>query len=314
MSVDIRAAAACLRESYGVSSVVVWGTCYGGGRALEAAAGYLPNGSVHDIDGSIGPPLVNPLAAVAWYPTRYNATALFGKDRAVGIQTETPEKQQQQQQQQQQQFAVMGVFAGKDDIPGATPEDAANLKAALGDDDRVKDHLVKVFPDQDHGFAHIGLAARANMDSDTAFERFVDDEFGGAGQVSLDDGEADVACLLSTAFFETYSRVFLPTTGAPISDDRDEWSTDLEMKTLSDANTRDIRQEIEDSLDNYVEPDLGGVRIDPNDDTQRKEMEDMLRKAQSDEQRRGPYKIEDGDDWITMFGKLKMGDESFEIF
>jgi SAP domain/Dienelactone hydrolase family len=40
VSVDIRAAAACLRDQYGVSSVVVWGTCFGGGKALEAAAGY----------------------------------------------------------------------------------------------------------------------------------------------------------------------------------------------------------------------------------------------------------------------------------
>lgn len=275
---------------------------------MEAAAGYLPDGVVHDIDGSIGPPPVNPMATVAWYPTRYNATELFGKDRVVGIQREAQEKQEQQQ------FAVMGVFAGKDSIPGATPEDAAILKAALGEDNRVKDHLVKVFPDQDHGFAHIGLAAKANMDSDTAFERFVDAEFGGAGQVSLDDGEADVACLLSTAFFETYSRVFLPTTGAPIYEDRDEWSSDLDMKTLSEANTRDIRQEIEDSLENYVEPELGGRQIDPNDETQRQEMEEMLRSAQTEEQKKGPFRIEDGDDWHTMFGKLKMGDESFEIF
>lgn len=308
MSVDIRAAAACLRERYGVSSVVVWGTCYGGGRALEAAAGYLPDGVVHDIDGSVGPPPVNPMAVVAWYPTRYNATALFGNDRVVGIQRDIYEEEQQQQ------FAVMGVFAGRDDIPGATPEDAAALKAALSDDPRVRDHLVKVFPDQDHGFAHIGLAAKANLDSDTVFERFVDDEFGGAGKVSIDDGEADVACLLSTAFFETYSRVFLPTTGAPIYEDEDEWSSDLNMRSLSVANTRDIRQEIEKSLDNYIEPELGGRYIDPNDESQRKEMEDMLRDAQSDDQKKGPFRIEDGDDWHTMFGKLKMGDESFEIF
>lgn len=308
VSIDIRAAAACLRETYGVSSVVVWGACYGGGRALEAAAGYLPNdGSVHDIDGSVGPPLVNPLAAVVWYPARYNATALFGKDRIVGnSQTETSEKQQQ--------FAVMGVFAGNDEIPGATPEDAANLKTVLAEDDRVKDLLVKVFQDQDHGFAHIGLAARSNMDSDTAFERFVDDEFGGAGQVNIDDGDADVACLLSTAFMETYSRVFLPTTGAPIHEDNEEWSTDLEMKGLSESNTRDIRQEIVDSLENYEEPELGGLRIDPNDKEQQEELVNMLRNAQSDEQKRGPYKIQDGDDLTLIYAKLKAADESFEIF
>ena len=36
-SVDIRAAAVALREQYGVRSVSIFGTCFGGGRALEAA-------------------------------------------------------------------------------------------------------------------------------------------------------------------------------------------------------------------------------------------------------------------------------------
>jgi len=304
--VDIRAAAACLRERYGVSSVVVWGLCYGGGRALEAAAGYLPNDNVHDVDGSIGPPLVNPLAAVAWYPTRYNATALFGKGRTVGTETDS--------ESEQQQLAVMAVFAGNDEIPGATPEDASKLKNLLSQDNRIKDHLVKVFPGQNHGFAHIGLAAKANMGSDTAFERFVDDEFGGAGQVSIDDGEADVACLLSTAFMETYSRVFLPTTGAPISEDRDEWSSELDMRGLSNANTRDIRREIDDSLDQYEEPEFGGLRIDPNDESQQEALMNMLRDSQSEEQKKGPYSIKEGDDLALIYAKLKAADESFEIF
>lgn len=255
VSIDIRAAAACLREAYGVSSVVVWGTCYGGGRALEAAAGYIPDGKVHDVDGSVGPDMVNPMAAVAWYPTRYNAGALFGKDRIVGakIIPNAPD------------FAVMAVFGGKDTLPGATSDDAHNLKALLDEDERVKDSLIKIFPDQDHGFAHIGLSAKTSADSDTEFERFVDEEFGGSGRVTLDDGEADVACLLSTAFMETYSRVFLPTAGAPIRNEDGDWSS-VEMKSLSDANTRDIRQEIEESLDACLDQPL-------DDESAQKELE-----------------------------------------
>lgn len=280
----------------------MWGTCYGGGRALEAAAGYLPDGKVHDVDGSIGPSLVAPMCAIAWYPTRYNAPALFGKNRVVGTEDQAPE------------FAVMGVFAGKDAIPGATSDDASTLKELLEEDNRIKDSLVKVFPEQDHGFAHIGLAAKANADTDTAFERFVDEEFGGAGQVSLDDGEADVACLLSTAFMETYSRVFLPTTGAPISTEAQEWTSDLEMKSLSEANTRDIRQEIEEALGGFVGEPLGGKRIDPADETQLSEMETLLRSMQKEVDTEPRNKIEDGDDLDTMYEKMKAADDDFEIF
>ena len=43
VNVDVRAAAATLRERYGVTSVAVFGTCYGGGRALETAAGWVPS-------------------------------------------------------------------------------------------------------------------------------------------------------------------------------------------------------------------------------------------------------------------------------
>lgn len=293
VSIDIRAAAACLRDRYGVSSIVVWGTCYGGGRALEAAAGYIPDGRIHDVDGSVGPPHVNPMAAVAWYPTRYDASALFGNGRIADRQRTEIESVD---------FAVMAVFAGKDVIPGATSDDASKLKELLREDPRCKDSLVKVFPDQDHGFAHIGLATKSNVDKDTAFERFVDDEFGGAGAVGIDDGEADVACLLSTAFMETYSRVFLPTVGAPIASEGEGWSTDLEMKSLSNANTRDVRREIEESLDSFAEEPQGG--IDPTDKAQRKEMEALLRSMHS--------KFEEGDDLDTMYSKLKAGD--LELF
>lgn len=297
VSIDIRAAAAVLREQYGVSSVVVWGTCYGGGRALEAAAGYFPNGIVHDVDGAIGPVPVDPDVVVAWYPTRYNANLMFGSQKTEILFTQDKDRS----------FAVMGVFAGNDKLDGATPEDAAELKRLLAEDERVKDFLIKVFPGQDHGFAHSSLG-RNREDSD--LDRFVDDEFGGAGRVSVHDGDAEVACLLSTAFMETYSRKFLPTIGDPIRQDADasDWNEELNMKDIYPL--RDVRQEIDDSLTNYKEPPLEGRMVDPANEAEvLKALKDMEPPDQPDE-----YRILDGDDTETAFAKLLAADENFQLF
>jgi dienelactone hydrolase len=301
VSVDIRAAAAVIREQYGVSSVVVWGTCYGGGRALEVAAGYLPGGKIHDVNGAIGPAPVEPDVVVAWYPTRYNATELFGSSKASKSVVSGKTRK----------MAVMGVFAGNDQLAGATPDDASLLKSLLEEDERVKDYMIKVFPNQDHGFAHIGLSKDPE---ETEFERFVDNEFGGSGRVAMDDGDAEVACLLSTAFMETYSRMFLPTAGPPISqdDEASEWNDDLNMKDLSET-TRDVRQEIEASLDNFVEEPLGGRRMDPTNDSQRDELREMLRGMEPDDVL-PEYKIEDDDTIEIMYAKLKAYDDTFQIF
>ena len=303
VSVNIRAAAACLRERYGVSSVVVWGTCYGGGRALEVAAGYFPDGNVHDVDGRVGPPPVDAMAAIAWYPTRYNAADLFGPEHKGTRFNVNGNKRD---------MAVMGVFAGLDTIPGATPDDAANLKALLKADERVKDHLVKVFPGQVHGFAHNGISVSIESDD---VDRFVDEEFGGSGRLGIFDGDAEVACLLSTAFMETYSRVFLPTVGPPISMDEDEedWGQKIEMRDVS-KNPRDIRKEIEEAVSGFVEEPLGGYRIDPSDEEQEKQMMKILRSMEEPEQKAGPYAIQDDDDLATMYAKLKTADENFQLF
>ena len=42
-NVNVRAAAATLRERYDLMLVAVFGTCYGGGRVLEAAVGCIPS-------------------------------------------------------------------------------------------------------------------------------------------------------------------------------------------------------------------------------------------------------------------------------
>lgn len=55
-SVNIRAAAACMRQTYGVASLSIFGLCYGGGRALEVTARAYPNDSMNDVNDDPGPP------------------------------------------------------------------------------------------------------------------------------------------------------------------------------------------------------------------------------------------------------------------
>ena len=247
ITADIRAAAATLRKRYGVSSVAVFGTCYGGGRALEAAAGWQPPRWTEL--GSDAPPPVDPSTCVAWYPTRYDAAELFGPGR---ISSDMGSSGGEGVKVQQEAVAIMAVFAGKDELPGATTGDAEKLKSMLEQDVRVKDLMVKVFPGQVHGFAHIGMGAKPDEDTgeEDSEAAFVDEEFGGKGERSLtmDGGDAEVACLLSTAWMETYGRSFLPTTGVAIKDDDDQSWSDLEMKDLTEANQRDIRKEIENAM------------------------------------------------------------------
>jgi dienelactone hydrolase len=306
VSINIRAAAACLRQRYGASSVVVWGMCYGGGRALEAASGWLPdNGSIHDIDGSIGPPLVDPIVAIAWYPTRYNKNELFGKHHRGSDKTVNGEKRR---------VAVMAVFAEDDTCEGATREDAVHLKALLEQDDRIIDHMVKVFPNQDHGFAHIGLSQQEDRRDPT--ERFVDEEFGGSGRIRIGNSEAEVACLLSTAFMETYGRVFLPTVGPPIScdEDADEWGATVDMKDLLYTRDRDIRNELNEAMASFREEPLGGYRIDPSDESQEEQLASLLRSMQDQRMKDGPYKIQPDDNLATIYAKLIASDENFQLF
>eukprot|EP00560_Eucampia_antarctica_P006235 CAMPEP_0197827384 /NCGR_PEP_ID=MMETSP1437-20131217/4171_1 /TAXON_ID=49252 ORGANISM="Eucampia antarctica, Strain CCMP1452" /NCGR_SAMPLE_ID=MMETSP1437 /ASSEMBLY_ACC=CAM_ASM_001096 /LENGTH=760 /DNA_ID=CAMNT_0043428213 /DNA_START=94 /DNA_END=2376 /DNA_ORIENTATION=- len=248
-SVDIRAAAASLREQYGVSSVSLFGTCYGGGRALEAAAGWYPNDNMEDFEGRPGPPPVDPAACVAWYPARYDAKALFGKNHITRSGNSNGSK-----------VAVMAIFAEEDHILGARPEDAAELKALLENDDRVKDHMVKVFPGVGHGFAHNGIANDHVME-----DEFLKEEFGGMGTADYGSGDAEVACLLSTAFLETYSRVFMPTIGPSVQDDENESWSELKMCDTSAASARNIRQEIDDAISTHKDAEVDFQRFHPDD-------------------------------------------------
>ena len=252
VDVDIRAAAAVLRERYAVSSIAVWGTCYGGGRALEAASGWYLDGADGYYNDAFSarppPPHVDPVACIAWYPTRYDATKLFGK-KHEGFKTF--------ENGEDRSVAVMAVFGEKDTLPGATKEDAQLLKKCLDEDLRVKDIMVKVFPDQGHGFAHnIPKSYTEGFNED----RFVvEDGYGGRANLvdhEYNNGDAEVACLLSTAWMETYTRMFLPTVGAPVRETEDKEWNDVNMNGFPKDTKRDVRQELEDSIRDFKPPDI----------------------------------------------------------
>jgi dienelactone hydrolase len=338
LSVNIRAAAACLRDTYRVSSVILWGVGVGGGRALVEASGSIA--SIHDVDGrSVGPPPVQPAAVIVWYPTFYcssttnnnNNTAqqqkvtaqmLFGKDRQQQYYGRSSSSSNSNNNSSSQKMALMGVFGGMDKQPGATKDDAVVLKALLADDERIVDHMIKVFPGQDHGFAHIGLRQKMYESSgvDPA-ARFVEEEFGGTGQLSNmhdDDSESEVACLLSTAFMETYSRVFLPTVGTPIAENDAEaaWGRDIEMKDWRESRKRDVRAEIRDALRNAPDdpPMETGPLFDPSEnDIDEDELKEWFRAMESPNPPER-LKIEDDDDLITIYAKLTNNDENFQIW
>ena len=80
------------------------------------------------------------------------------------------------------------------------------------------------------------------------------------------------------------------------------------------ASARDVRQEIQEKLDGFVEQPLGGYRIDSTDEEQEEELAKLLRSMEPPEQRRGPYALEDDDDLTTIYAKLKAVDDKFQIF
>ena len=143
-------------------------------------------------------------------------------------------------------------------------------------------------------------------------EEFVDDEFGGAGRVTLDSGEAEVACLLSTAWMETYSRVFLPTVGPTVSKDESEqeWQ-EINMKNLAEANTRDIHEEIDQALvEHLYKPDEWGKKLDRFEE----DTHDELKKILMEYQVAGENQILQDDDINTAYEKLWRWDSIIQLF
>merc|ERR1711982_277897 len=80
-------------------------------------------------------------------------------------------------------------------------------------------------------------------------------------------GDAEVACLISTAWMETYTRVFLPTVGTPVRFDANEkWST-LQMDGSSTRQRNEVREELEESIANFEDVEVDFSRMDPSRDT-----------------------------------------------
>lgn len=114
---------------------------------------------------------------------------------------------------------------------------------------------MKIFPGQQHGFAHIGIS---KLDSE-AKDEFLEEEFGGSSSFLMESGDAEVACLLSTAWMETYGRVFLPTTGEAVKEN-DSWS-EIRMPDVSNSRKRNVRDEIEEALYNHHDAEIDLERL-----------------------------------------------------
>ena len=117
--------------------------------------------------------------------------------------------------------------------------------------------MLQMFPGQHHGFAHMGIS---NLEYE--HDEFLEEEFGGSLRISMDSSDAEVASLLSTAWMETYSRVFLPTTGEAIKDDS-SWSELL--MPAKNGRDRNVRDELQDSIDNHEDLELDLSRMHPDE-------------------------------------------------
>lgn len=101
----------------------------------------------------------------------------------------------------------------------------------------------------------------SNRDNEIKDE-FVDGEFGGSPSFSMQSGDAEVAWLLSSAWLETYGRLFLPTSGEAVKEN-ETWS-ELEMPDLSETHTRNIRDEIEEAIGAHEDAEVDLERMHPD--------------------------------------------------
>jgi hypothetical protein len=87
------------------------------------------------------------------------------------------------------------------------------------------------------------------------------------------------------------------------------------MKDISDSATRDIRQEIQEAMDNFVEePLLSGPRIDPTDPSQEEQLKKLLSSMQDPGAESSDNAILPDDDLPTVYAKLIAQDDRFQIF
>jgi len=174
--------------------------------------------------------------------------------------------------------------------------------------------MVKVFPGEKHGFAHQTPPEPPTPTTEQPphpDDEFLKEEFGGLPTNSMDGSSAEVAYLLSTAWIETYSRVYLPTIGQPVADTNDVWSSDLQMQDLTYSNNRDVRAEIEEQIANQpdVKPDFRRMHPDdfktPMDDLESMEYDDEEEMENSNvRDKTKPYGIDIEDDVHTVLEKM----------
>ncbi len=121
----------------------------------------------------------------------------------------------------------------------------------------------------------------------------------------MDSGDAEVACLLSTAWMETYSRVFLPTVGEAVKED-DSWSA-LHLDLSSSRNrNRDIRGEIEDALENHEDVEVDLDRMPPDD------FNNPFGDIDPDVMKTQPFGLsleDDADEFLDKLGKALQSDD-----
>ena len=121
----------------------------------------------------------------------------------------------------------------------------------------------------------------------------------------MDSGDAEVACLLSTAWMETYSRMFLPTTGEAVKDD-DLWS-ELHIPNRPQSSKRNVRNEIEDALQNHKDVDVDLKRMHPD------EFNSPLDDIDPDAINVQPFGLSLEDDADTFLDKLEAAIDSDDV-
>jgi carboxymethylenebutenolidase len=116
VAADVRAAASVLRRDLGVTSLGMLGFCFGGGRLMDELA--------MREDG------VNPVSAVVYYPTRFDARAA-GKKATCSL---------------------MAVFGEKDKLVPQSVVD--ELQDGLGENEEMEECELMLFENAGHAFAH----------------------------------------------------------------------------------------------------------------------------------------------------------------
>lgn len=170
---DAEAALQYLRRAYNPANVGIVGFGYGGGKALELAS----------INTVSAPPSV----VVAFYPSHFNV-------QTSGECARCP---------------ILAIYGGMDNTQGATKKDAVIMKTALIKNELVTDFIIKLFPQEHHGFAHAHLGGGGGL--------------GSAGAGAKVEVEASDSMLLATAWLDIYLQANSKTSGRAAKGTHSMW-------------------------------------------------------------------------------------------